>query len=162
MDDGDHNSNMLKRKSLPRKPVRRGKPPTSPQKPRRSVSISKLKKRLDTLVSLYVRQINAKNGKVKCYTCGRVMDWKESQCGHFISRSYLATRWNLNNLRVQCVGCNVFGGGKPLDFEERLIEEIGNTAVMKMKKSRHKITILTKDWYEKQIEHYTRLLASLK
>ena len=140
---------------------RLGIAPVARKTARKPRSISKLKKDLDKQISLYVRQINAKDGKVKCYTCGRVMDWKQSQCGHFISRSYLATRFDLNNLRVQCVGCNVFGGGKPLDFEENLKEELGKKAVEEMKARRHKIMKFSPSWYEMWIIIYKDKLKAL-
>lgn len=108
---------------------------------------AKLKKELDRLFSLYIR---AKYPK-RCYTCGKS---GTLQCGHFIPRQYLATRWDENNCRPQCVGCNIFGGGKPLDFEERLKEELGSELVEKMKMSRHKILKLDRNWYLAEIEKY--------
>ncbi len=48
---------------------------------------------------------------------------KESQCGHFVSRTYLATRYDERNCRVQCVGCNVFGKGMTMVFANNLEEE---------------------------------------
>jgi hypothetical protein len=117
-------------------------------------STAKLKKELDSIFSKYIR---AKYPK-KCYTCGRT---GTLQCGHFISRSYLATRFSEDNCRPQCVGCNIFGNGKPLDFEEHLIKEIGAKKVAELKRKRHEITILSNDWYEKKISHYSLLLTQL-
>jgi hypothetical protein len=114
--------------------------------------ISKLKKELDRVFSLYIR------GKYPpiCYTCGA--QGKKLQCGHFIARSYLATRFEENNCRPQCVGCNIFGRGKPLEFEENLKQELGDNVVEDMKKKRHTITILQPSWYEDQIAHYKKLI----
>ena len=33
------------------------------------------------------------------------------QAGHFVSRSYLATRWHPENVAPQCMQCNVFKNG---------------------------------------------------
>ena len=33
------------------------------------------------------------------------------QAGHFVSRSYLATRWHPENVAPQCMQCNVFKSG---------------------------------------------------
>ena len=116
---------------------------------------AQLKKLLDKTFSEYIR---AKYPK-RCYTCGRrgVL----LQCGHFISRQYLITRWDERNTRPQCVGCNIFGGGKPLDFEENLKNELGAKVVEKMKASRHKVFKVDTTWYLKQIEHYTLELERL-
>lgn len=109
-----------------------------------------LKKELDKYFSLYIR---AKYPK-RCYTCGK---GGTLQCGHFISRMYLVTRWDENNCRPQCIGCNIFGNGKPLDFEERLKKDLGEELVEKMKHSRHQILKLSTAWYIEQIELYKKL-----
>lgn len=82
------------------------------------------------------------------------MHWKNLQNGHFIPRNILVTRWNEDNCRPQCVGCNVFGNGKILDFEDRLVREIGRKEVDKLKASRFQILKVDSTWYEKQIEKY--------
>lgn len=118
-------------------------------------SMSKLKKDLDKYFSLYIR---AKYPK-RCYTCGKTN--VTLQNGHFIPRQYLATRWEEMNCRPQCIGCNIFGNGQLLDFEERLTEELGEDIIIGMKQSRHKITKLTPSWYESQIEIYKEKLKTL-
>lgn len=121
----------------------------------KKIPLSRLKRSLDAVFSLYVR---AKYPK-QCYTCpGK---GKTLQCGHFISRSYLATRWNEDNCRPQCVGCNIWGRGKLLDFEERLKSELGEDKVEEMKRSRRIIWKLNRSWYEAQIKTYQEKLASL-
>lgn len=106
------------------------------------------KKELDRVFSIYIRGKFPK----ECYTC-RKTD-VTLQCGHFVSRQYLMTRWEEDNCRPQCVGCNMFGNGKPLDFEERLKEELGEKRVEDMKKSRHQMLKVDIPWYQEQIEHY--------
>jgi len=135
------------------------------KKTKKVKSLSRLKHDLDAVISKYVRLKYAdKNGNVKCYTCPKIVHWKQAHCGHWISRSYLATRFDLDNLRPQEVGCNIFGGGKPLDFEENLIAEIGKEKVEALKKKRHTITKLTPADYEEQISYYkaqVKLLEAL-
>ena len=118
---------------------------------------SQLKKLLHKKISIYVRKkFSNKDGSVNCYTCGqRKTSYKEIQCGHFISRQYLATRFDEDNCRPQCAGCNIWGGGKPLDFEEKLKKEIGARKVEVMKMKRHEII---KDYpYLEKIEYYRAL-----
>lgn len=131
------------------------KPLIKPKTASKALTPAKMKKELDRLFSLYIR---AKYPK-KCYTCGKV--GVTLQNGHFVSRSYLATRWNENNCRPQCVGCNLFGGGKPLDFEENLKKELGNEVVEAMKMSRHQILKLDRNWYLEQIATYEQRLQFL-
>lgn len=119
---------------------------------KKSKTQAQLKKELDRVFSLYIRH---KYPKI-CYTCHRTD--VNLQNGHFVSRQYLATRWDENNCRPQCVGCNMFGGGKPLDFEENLKKELGSELVEKMKASRHKVLKLDRHWYIEQIEKYKALI----
>ena len=113
---------------------------------------AQLKKELDAVFSKWIRA----KYPAECYTC-RATD-KTLQCGHFVSRQYLVTRWDENNCRPQCVGCNMFGNGKPLDFEERLKTELGSELVEKMKASRHQMMKVDRNWYTSQIELYKNKL----
>jgi len=113
---------------------------------------AQLKKELDAIFSIYVRQKYEKS----CYTCNKI---GTLQCGHFISRQYLATRWDENNCRPQCIGCNIFGNGKPLDFEERLKKDLGSEYVEIMKASRHISLKLDRHWYTAEIEKYKLLIT---
>jgi hypothetical protein len=125
-------------------------------------SLAKLKKKLDSIFSQYIRRKYAdKEGMVKCYTCTTRKHWKEMQNGHFISRQYLVTRFDENNCRPQDSSCNIFAHGKPLDFEENLKRELGEGFVEVMKASRHKTVKLDRAWYELMIMTYSDKLASL-
>ncbi len=116
----------------------------------------KLKKKLDQIFSKYIR---AKFPKY-CYTCNKPSD--KLQCGHFVSRQYLATRWDEDNCRPQCWGCNGFGHGQLLDFEDNLINEIGLKKVKQLKLARHQTLKLDREWYEEKISTVSLLLAELE
>jgi hypothetical protein len=149
----------------PRKPMKRSAIKRASTKPKQAVKKSKpkkrqktqaqLKKELDRVFSIYIRAKYLK----ECYTCRKVD--VTLQCGHFVTRQYLATRWDENNCRPQCVGCNMFGGGKPLDFEERLKKELGAEFVEEMKLSRHQSLKLSRVWYLEEIEKYKKLNAEM-
>ena len=67
-------------------------------------TISKLKKELDKWFSLYIRLRGVDdNGNNQCCTCGTIDNWKKLQCGHFVSRKHLATRFHEMNCFPQCV-----------------------------------------------------------
>lgn len=120
---------------------------------------SQLKKELDKIFSQYIRLKYSRNGNCVCYTCGAVREIKKIQNGHFIARSYLATRFDEDNCRPQCVGCNMFGKGKPLEFEERLKKELGPKRVEDMKRKRNDIVKYYP--YESEIERYKELVKKL-
>ena len=129
---------------------------------KKSRSNSKLKKELDKHFSLFIRLRDAdSDGNVSCYTCGKVSHYKQSQCGHFVPRNILITRWNPQNCRNQDAGCNLWGNGRLLDFEEHLIKDIGAEAVEALKASRHQILKVSTAWYLEQIEIYKSLSQEL-
>ena len=79
---------------------------------------------LDQVFSLYIRMKYAdKNGIVECFTSGKKYHYKNIQCGHFISRSNLATRWLDQNCRPQSEYDNCLLGGNLAVFERKLEEE---------------------------------------
>lgn len=120
-------------------------------------SQAKLKKDLDKVFSLYIRQKYAKdNGESRCYTCGRVAHYKDLQNGHFVSRAHLATRYSEDNCRPQCVGCNIFGNGKTAVFASKLDSELGEGTVARLYREAQKIT---KDFpYVEKIAYYKEKL----
>lgn len=113
---------------------------------------AQLKKELDRVFSIYIRKIHPP----VCYTCGKTDT--PLQCGHFVPRQYLASRWHEDNCRPQCVGCNIYGNGKILDFEEHLKRDLGEEYVEAMKATRHQSLKLDRQWYEEKIEHYKALI----
>ena len=82
-------------------------------------------KKLDTLFSKYIRIKFSKNGYCECYTCGRQYEIAKIQCGHFWSRKHQSVRWNEDNARPQCYGCNVGSYGRQYEFGLKLEAEIG-------------------------------------
>lgn len=118
------------------------------------------KKILDKIYSQYIRHSSAnKEGRARCYTCDKEAFWQELQCGHFIPRSSLATRFMEENTKVQCVGCNIFGAGKPVIFAQKLQAEYGKSIIEKLYKEARKIT---KNFpFEAMIEKYQTLLSQL-
>ncbi len=121
---------------------------------------SQLKKELDTLFSQYIRRKYANHmGYVACYTCQKWLHWKEIQNGHFVSRAQLATRYCEDNCRPQCVGCNVFAGGKTSLFAENLERELGEGTISRLYREGNKIT---KDFpYQERIEFYKKKISEL-
>ena len=131
------------------------RPVAKSKRKKRVILPSAYKKQLDAVFSKYIR---AKYPK-RCFTCGK--ETTTLQCGHFVPRIYLATRWMESNCRPQCVGCNIWGRGQLLDFEENLKKEIGEHKVELIKEARKKIIKLDVEWYKNQIEYYQNKLKEI-
>lgn len=129
---------------------------------KKKLSRSKIVKKLDTIFSKYIRKRNSIHGKAKCFTCGKIDEWKNLQCGHFQSRRHYSTRWHEVNCQVQCAGCNVFKYGEQYKFSLALDSQFGaNTAENLSILAQTQIKIETFELLEK-IKYYEYLFDKLK
>ena len=108
-----------------------------------------LLKELDSYYSKYIRQKDADSeGYVACYTCGAVKHWKSIDCGHYISRRHLSSRFFEKNTKPQCKGCNIFKeGNKPVfalelikEYGKDVLEELDSLSHIKMKYDRNRLS----------------------
>lgn len=97
----------------------------------------------------------------KCFTCGAVVHFSATQCGHFISGRTNALFFEPDNSRLQCPTCNTHLGGNLEVYREKLIKEIGLERVEWLESQRHTIKKITeKEWHEycvKFKEEFNRL-----
>jgi hypothetical protein len=76
---------------------------------------------LDAVFSQVVRLSHAdRYGTVECYTCGTKRPWKQMQCGHFIPRIHMLTRFSEDNCKPQCPTCNMMKDGNLIAFAKHL------------------------------------------
>ena len=88
--------------------------------------LSELIKEADRLFSLLVRQKAAdENGLVRCCTCRKPHHWKKIQCGHFMSRACMSTRYDEKNVGCQDIACNIFLQGNQYEFSLYLDKKYG-------------------------------------
>jgi 5-methylcytosine-specific restriction endonuclease McrA len=100
------------------------------KKPSRKTIITKL----DNIFSQYIRLRYSKNEISECVTCGKQDYWKKLQAGHFVSRKHYATRWDEDNVQVQCSGCNVFRYGEQYLFSKYLGVDLSEELLIKSRK----------------------------
>jgi len=95
---------------------------------------------LDKWFSLYVRMRDASefNNFGRCCSCGRVISFEESDCGHFISRDRIATRWDERNAHAQCRNCNRFRSGEQHAHGQHILKLYGQQVLHELIwKSKH-------------------------
>lgn len=80
-------------------------------------SLSKLIHRLDSVLSAYVRKRDS-----ECITCGSIHGL---QCGHFMGRNAMSTRFDERNCNAQCVVCNSNEHGDIDAYKYRIDEKWG-------------------------------------
>ncbi len=115
-------------------------------------SISQLKKELDKVFSLWIRE---RDGGV-CISCGVKKPIKEMQNGHYISRSHFNTRWDEQNCSCQCVGCNIFKSGNMPSYTIALQNKYGYEIVKELKKRGDKLRQWKKPELLEMIERYKK------
>lgn len=105
------------------------------------------------------RIIRAKHGNT-CYSCGKGgLEGSNWHTGHFISSSICSVhlRYHLDNLRPQCYNCNINKSGNWIGFEEHLIRDGFDPAVLKALNEKTKNESYRLDWYEAKLEEYRKL-----
>ena len=128
----------------------------------KQLGIQKLKKKLDSIFSRWVRFSAADSrGMVKCFTCDYIEFVKKLQNGHYVPRQHVMTRFLPDNCRPQCFICNMRYGGRPQEFRERLIEELGEERVVEVEQLRHSRESLDRFALEAMIKDYNGRLAEL-
>jgi len=120
-------------------------------------SLIRLKKDLDYVFSRYIRQ---RDNHV-CFTCDKQLEPEQSQCGHFVSRSYHKVRWNEENCNCQCMRCNVFLKGNYSEYAERLQKKYGMGIINKLNEMKRGLFKANREFYENKIIYYTNLLKNL-
>lgn len=118
--------------------------------------IKTLKDTLWKLTSQYVRSQSN-----RCFTCDDVIpDFTKRSAGHFWSKGgHGATRFDLDNLRVQCVSCNNFKGGNLSEYAVRLRRDIGDERFDALDQKAHTTkTSWKRDELEQLIEERKSLL----
>ena len=128
-------------------------------------TISKLKKELDTIFSIYIRLRSANEyGMCQCFTCGKVGHYKTGgmQNGHFQSRKHMATRFHEDNCQVQCIKCNMFSQGEQFKFGLNLDSKYGEGTAEELEYLARTIHKVSRVEYEQQITYYKKIVENLK
>tara|TARA_Y100000401_G_scaffold3561_1_gene2526 strand:+ start:157 stop:567 length:411 start_codon:yes stop_codon:yes gene_type:complete len=126
-------------------------------------TISKLKKDLDKIFSLYIRLRDATDeGMVQCFTSGRIYHYKKIHAGHFMSRRHLATRWCEINVQPQSAADNLFGQGEQYRFGLYLDGKYGEGTAEELQYKARTTVKLSRVDYEEKISYYKSLVKNLK
>jgi len=124
-------------------------------------SYASLKKKLDAVFSEWIRRKDAKDGIATCVTCGAKKEWKSIQCGHFVSRVHLATRWLEQNCAPQCSTCNVLKRGNMVEYAVWMNENWGWGTIEELRRLKHTTVKYTPAKLKEMIEDYQAKVKAL-
>ena len=110
--------------------------------------------------SEWIRRKDAdSNGMVRCYTCGKVIHWKEANASHYLHNKL---DFEPANVKPCCVGCNKFKHGNLGAFAERLIFEYGADVVQDLRRRSNEIWKPSREELAELLEHWKQEVGKLK
>ena len=114
-------------------------------------------KKLDTIFSKYIRLRDSNSEGIGfCITCGKPGYWKYMDCGHFIKRQHMSTRYDEKNCNLQCKGCNCFEQGADALYTLALEKKYGPGTSLLLLEMRNHRTRYPVFYFEKLIKEYTK------
>lgn len=97
----------------------------------------------------------------KCYTCGKVVPFEFSQCGHFVSGRGNSLFFEENNSRLQCSECNCQLGGNHDKFRRHLIAEVGMKEVEHLESLRHVPKRISESEFKVKFVYFKKLINGI-
>lgn len=122
-----------------------------------------LKKKLDAVFSEYIRLRDTReNGMFTCISCNRILPYEQADCGHYINRKHMATRFSEKNCNAQCRSCNRYDEGNMQGYRRGLIAKYGESVVLMLESMKNKINKISEYDYIVMIEYYRKEVKRLK
>ena len=121
-----------------------------------------LKDKLDRVFSQYIRLRDMLPGNVfQCISCGRIKPISQADCGHYINRQHMSTRFSEVNCNAQCRSCNRFDEGNMSGYRAGLVRKHGETKVLLLESQKYETRKYTEFEYKALIEHYKKEVKRL-
>lgn len=95
----------------------------------------------------------------ECYTCGKIItDKKNAHTAHFIAKAVCGAflKYDLRNLRICCMMCNVWLGGNGSLYYRNMVEREGQEYVDILFKDKER-SIKAYDHYLWQLQEYKKI-----
>ena len=122
-----------------------------------------LKAKLDKEFSLFIRLRDCMpNGFFRCISCGQIKPFVQADCGHYFSRTHLATRFDENNCHAECRACNRFRADHLEGYRVNLIAKIGQQKFDFLKVKAAGTSKMSDFEYEQLIKYYKALNKKLR
>ena len=131
------------------------------EKKKKSVSLPKLKNKLQDIFNEFIRLRDAGQ---PCISCGET---KILQAGHYFAvKGYDSLRFDEDNVHGECAGCNCFDESHLIGYAENLLERIGRVEfdLLKLRAADYKRRGYkwTRSELEDKIAYYKEKVKELK
>ena len=122
-----------------------------------------LKAMLDKEFSLYIRLRDAMpGGFFHCISCGQIKPFEQADCGHYINRQHMSTRFDEMNCNAQCRKCNRFMEGNMSGYRRGLVAKYGERRVLLLESKKNQTRKYSDFEYAELIKYYKALNAKLR
>ena len=113
------------------------------------------KAKLDRVFSQYIRLRDMMQGGVfRCISCGRIYPMRDADCGHYINRKHMSTRFSEINCNAQCRSCNRFDEGNMQGYRRGLVAKYGEAKVALLESQKYEVRKYTDFEYDALTKHY--------
>ena len=124
-----------------------------------------LKAKLDKVFSEYIRLRDTaghtKDGYFRCISCGQIKPYSQADCGHYIGRQHMATRYNEINCNAQCRACNRFEEGNKAGYRRGLVQKYGEIKILMLEAAQKSTVKISDCEYEAMIKYYKEEIKKL-
>ena len=128
----------------------------------RMPSLKTMRSKADSSFSKFIRTRDSYDGEYgACVTCGVVKPIKEMDCGHFITRKILNTRYDETNCSLQCKSCNGFYEGRKAEHGIALTMKYGEGKIEELILKSKKLIKITAVEYQAIIDYYNDKVKEL-
>ena len=121
-----------------------------------------LKDKLDKEFSLFIRLRDSEDGYFRCISCGQIKPFEQADCGHYINRQHMSTRFDEMNCNAQCRACNRFQEGNMSGYRQGLVKKYGEQRVLLLEMRKNDIKRYSDFEYQALIKYYHALNERLK
>lgn len=101
------------------------------------------------------------DGYVKCCTCKNTSHWKDLQAGHGLAGRNNGILFEERVCKAQCRSCNLYAGGKPDEYHDLLIAELGGDGFQAMVLQKHTPRRFTTFELQEMRESYQKLINEM-
>lgn len=124
-----------------------------------------LKDKLDKVFSEFIRLRDSKRygfEHFRCISCGQIKPYSQADCGHYINRQHMSTRFDEMNCNAQCRSCNRFDEGNMSGYRKGLVEKYGEQKVLLLELKKSDIRKYSDFEYVVLINYYKKQVKEMK
>ena len=126
-------------------------------------SLPMLIKELDGVFSRYIHLRDAlPNGRFICISCGKEKPISEAQAGHYYPRGTMSTRFDEDNVHLECVYDNCFNKDHLKGYLTNLLMKIGQDRLWQLDQKAKQMKKWTHYELKELIEYYKEKIKQIK